>query len=485
MDCGPESLGAASRATYATSQRALAILHPGSVEEVSDCLRLATEHRVPVYPISGGRNWGLGSRVPPSDAVLLDLSRLNRILDFDEELAYLVVEPGVTFRQAFEFVAARSSLVYLAGIGGPPDASVIGNCVERGDGSGMTGERLPNLCGLEVVLPDGRRVELGFAGMGRTPLASLSRNAAGPQLDGLFTQSNLGVVTRAAIWLSPKPAFPQLITCRIGGRDALPPFVDRLRGLMQNGLIPPNSFSIWNSWKMAVRAGNRSKVLDGSRVRPGDEWHGSGHLHGCSPDHGGAIANLVRKALASVSAELTIWAPPASERIPGLFGEPVEDNARSVYWAKPSTPAGRIDPDRDGCGVVWLCPAVAFSGVPVQEVAAAIERIVPQFGLDPVAGMQCVTPRSIHAFVSLFYNRDDAGADARAMACHDRLFEEFASLGAHPYRLGIHSMRRWRQTGDPFAALVDRLKLAVDPARILAPGRYELLGSTSDQDRHD
>jgi 4-cresol dehydrogenase (hydroxylating) len=468
VDRGPESLDAASRATYATSQRVLAILRPGSVDEISECLRLATEYRVPVYPISGGRNWGLGSRVPPSDAVLLDLSRLNRILDFNEELAYLVVEPGVTFRQAYEFLAARTSRVYLAGIGGPPDASVLGNCVERGDGVGMTGERLPNLCGLEIVLPDGQRVELGFTGMGRTPLAPLSRNAAGPQLDGLFTQSNLGVVTRAAIWLSPRPAFPQLITCRIGSRDALPEFVDRLRGLMQNGLIQPSSFAIWNSWKMAVRTGNRAAA-------PGDEWHSSGSLYGCSPDHGAAVAALVRQALAPATAELAIWAPAESERFPGLFGEPVEDNAQSVYWAKPGgAPSGRLDPDRDGCGVVWLCPAVAFSGSHVRDVVAAIERIVPQFGLDPVAGMQCVNPRSIHAFVSLLYDRDEPGADARAMACHDRLFEELASLGAHPYRLGIHSMQRWRQSGDPYAALVDRLKAAVDPVRILAPGRYEL-----------
>jgi 4-cresol dehydrogenase (hydroxylating) len=337
VDRGPESLDAASRATYATTQRAIAILRPGSAEEVGDGLRLATEYRVAVYPISGGRNWGLGSRVPPSDAVLLELSRLNRIVDFDEELAYLVVEPGVTFRQAYEFLAARTFRVYLAGIGGPADASVLGNCVERGDGGGMTGERLSNLCGLEIVLPNGQRVELGFSGMGRTPLAPLSRNAAGPQLDGLFTPVQPRRRDPCLHLAVARPAFPQLITCRIGSRDALPGFVERLRGLMLNGLIPPSSFSIWNSWKVAVRTGDRAAA-------PGDEWHGSGSLHGCSPEHGAAIATLVRDALAPASAQLAIWAPEESERFPGIFGEPVEDNVRSVYWAKPGGAPGESTP---------------------------------------------------------------------------------------------------------------------------------------------
>lgn len=51
--------------------------------------------RVPVYPTSRGRSWGFGSRVPAADGcVLLDLGRMNRIVGFDERLAYVTVEPG-------------------------------------------------------------------------------------------------------------------------------------------------------------------------------------------------------------------------------------------------------------------------------------------------------------------------------------------------------------------------------------------------------
>src|SRR3954447_21186886 len=83
---------AAETATFATTQRIPAILWPGSRAEVQDCLRIANRFLVPLYPVSGGKNWGCGSRVPVrSGCVLLDLSRMNRILDYDEQLAYVTV----------------------------------------------------------------------------------------------------------------------------------------------------------------------------------------------------------------------------------------------------------------------------------------------------------------------------------------------------------------------------------------------------------
>src|SRR6187401_2904226 len=92
----PGSLEAAGTATFATSTAVRAILRPASRLEVSRCLQIANRFGIPIYPISTGKNWGYGSRVPVDDGVLLDLSRLNRIVDFDEQLAYVTIEPGVT-----------------------------------------------------------------------------------------------------------------------------------------------------------------------------------------------------------------------------------------------------------------------------------------------------------------------------------------------------------------------------------------------------
>ncbi len=177
----PDLLAAAQTATFATSQRILALLHPADRDQVQACVRIAGQFGVPIYPISGGKNWGLGSRVPVTDGcVLLDLIRMNRITHYREDLACVTVEPGVTFRQLHAFLKERGSRLCVSVIGGSPDASVIGNVVERGDGLGPYGDRLGTVCNLEVVLPGG---ECLHTGLGRFPgahAAAVSRAGVGP-----------------------------------------------------------------------------------------------------------------------------------------------------------------------------------------------------------------------------------------------------------------------------------------------------------------
>src|SRR5260221_239192 len=77
----------------------------GTTTEVQTCIKIAAIHHMPLYPIPRGRNWGLGSKLPAADGcVLMDLSRMNRIIAYDEELSCLTVEPGVTFAQAVQYL---------------------------------------------------------------------------------------------------------------------------------------------------------------------------------------------------------------------------------------------------------------------------------------------------------------------------------------------------------------------------------------------
>ena len=99
--CDRRSVADAAAGTFPTSAQVPAILKPGNQQQVQQCVQIANRYGIPLYSISTGRNWGYGSRVPVRDAVVVDLSRLNRILDFSEELAYVIVEPGVTQRQLY------------------------------------------------------------------------------------------------------------------------------------------------------------------------------------------------------------------------------------------------------------------------------------------------------------------------------------------------------------------------------------------------
>src|ERR1700731_2033006 len=252
------SLGAAETATFSTTQSVTAILRPADTSQVQECLRIANRFRIPVYPVSTGKNWGYGSRVPVAGSnVLLDLGRMNQILDFSEELAYVTVEPGVTQGQLHQFLQARKSGLWLDATGAGPDCSLIGNVMERGFGHTPYGDHFAQVCGMEVVLPTGDRAQTGFARFPNAQTASVYKWGVGPTLDGLFSQSNLGIVTRMTIWLMPAPEHFDAFFFMCRDENGLAPIIDALRPLRLNGTL-----------RSVMHVGNDYKVLAATKQYP-------------------------------------------------------------------------------------------------------------------------------------------------------------------------------------------------------------------------
>ena len=83
-----------------------ALAFPLSTEEVSDLLRYAHEHRVPVTPRGAGTNL-VGSTVPLEGGIILDLSRMDRVLELDEDTMTVTVEPGMLLQDLQAYVEAR------------------------------------------------------------------------------------------------------------------------------------------------------------------------------------------------------------------------------------------------------------------------------------------------------------------------------------------------------------------------------------------
>ena len=472
----PAALREWETATYDTSGRVFAVLSPANSKQVANCVSIANELGIPIYPVSRGRNWGLGSRVPVQDAVVLDLSRIDRVIALDERFGCITLEPGVTFQQVHRYLSERNSAWFLPVIGGPADASVIGNFVERGDRIGPQRDQLSDLCSLEVVLPNGSVVHTGFERFGETPLASLSSMPAGPSLDGLFTQSNFGIVTRATLWLVRHPKCLQVVSARIpdGGLSA---FVDSLQPLVESLGKGFSTFTLWNGHKLNARQepsfGSRSPAGDHSS----ETWFCQGCLYAPSALMAGAHLQLTVQALESSSLELKVFdeaSVPDLRRQAGLFlGVPNNDNVRSLYSRKRGQlPEGDLDPDRDRCGAIWLCPEVPFDGVTVASVVASSESILRAFGYDPVIGMSASTSRTIRVFISIIYDRETPGEDNRAMRCHNQLEAQLFAAGIFPFRLGIHSMHVANQATGPCWDLIRLMKDCIDPGSILAPGRY-------------
>ncbi|RKG69544.1 FAD-binding oxidoreductase [Corallococcus exercitus] len=478
----PEALEAAQTATFATTQRIPAIVRPADTAQVQACLRIAAAHHVPVYPVSAGRNWGYGSRVPPGDgSVLLDLGRMNRILAHDEQLAYLTVEPGVTFRQAAAYLRERQSANFITTIGGSPDASLVGNALERGDGRGPNADIFQHVCALEVVLPTGERIETGHARFPGSRAAPVFRWGLGPVLDGLFSQSSFGVVTRMTFWLARKQPWLREFVCAVNDDAQLWDMVDRLQALALDGTLK-GSFFFWNDIKAfsvtqqyPYATLGRTPLPDWARekFREGfGRWAISGTLTAPDAEFGALLEKRLARALEGAFRPLS-FGPEVLDGDGGFQGVPSEANLAMTYWRKRTPQPPDPNPDRDRCGFIWCCVAVPFTGQEAKRATEIADRVPRLFGFEPNLALLAFSPRCLYLITALAYDRDAKGEDARAQACYRALTRELADAGYHLTRAGLQAQGATPPVRDDSTEVRRRLKAALDPEGILAPGRSE------------
>src|SRR5690606_29304135 len=118
----------------AEDKYASAAIAPTTVEQIQTILRIANRYSIPLYTISTGRNLAYGGSAPVySGSVVLDLKRMNRIIDVNEDLAYALVEPGVSYFDLYPHLRGRG----LKRWGGCPDpgwGSLRRTALERGAG---------------------------------------------------------------------------------------------------------------------------------------------------------------------------------------------------------------------------------------------------------------------------------------------------------------------------------------------------------------
>ncbi len=513
-------LRAAETATFLTERHVPGIIRPGDRREVQECVRIANRFGVPLYPISSGKNWGYGSRVPAADGCfLLDLGRMNRIVDFNEDLAYVTVEPGVTQAQLYAFLRERSSNLWMDATGASPECSLIGNAAERGFGHTPYGDHFAHCCGLEVVLPTGQMVETGFGRFPGANAAPAYRWGVGPSLDGLFSQSNFGIITRMTLWLMPAPEYFQAYYFRCEEPEDVSAIVDALRPLRLDHTIRSASH-IANDYKVLSaleqypweRAGGRTP-LPGPLMREFHRelkigaWNGSGSLYGTRAQVKEA-RRILRSALRGIASKLQ-FLDDRMLRVASAFAEPYElvtgwnlkrtlallrpvyglmkgiptaHPLASTYWRKRTPPPAVMDPDRDGCGLLWASPVAPAEGHHARRLTALASDILLDHGFEPMISLTMITERSLACVVSIAFDRELPGEDGRALACYHDLIERLASEGYYSYRLGLPAMAK-EQPG-AYSDLLRDMKKMLDPAGILAPGRYVSTESVASEAVH-
>jgi len=186
---------------------ASAAVAPKTVEEVQAVVRAANARGIPLYPISTGRNLGYGGSAPVySGSVVLDLKRMDRIIEVNENNCSCLVEPGVSYFDMYRHLQETGSKLWID-VPDPGWGSMVGNALDSGGGYTAAPYRghFEAQCGIEAVLGDGELFRTGMGALPGSETWQQYKMGIGPCLDGLFRQSSLGVVTKMGFWLFPQP----------------------------------------------------------------------------------------------------------------------------------------------------------------------------------------------------------------------------------------------------------------------------------------
>jgi (+)-pinoresinol hydroxylase len=209
---------------------ASAAVAPDGVEQVQKVVRIANSYKIPIYPVSTGKNLGYGGSAPAySGSVVLDLKRMNRILEVNEANAYALVEPGVSYFDLYRYIQEKGIKLWVD-VPDPGWGSPIGNSLDRGGGYLYAEYRnhFDSHCGMEVVLANGEVVRTGMGAMPDAKTWQQYKSGFGPWIDGIFSQSNFGVITKMGFWLLPEPDSYLSGTVYVQRRADLIPLVEIL-----------------------------------------------------------------------------------------------------------------------------------------------------------------------------------------------------------------------------------------------------------------
>lgn len=463
---------------------ASAVVRPGDTAQVQAVMRIANEYRVPISPISRGKNNGYGGASPRlQGSVVLDLgARMNRILEVNEKFGYALLEPGVTYFQLYEHLQATGSALMID----CPDlgwGSVVGNALDRGVGYTPYGDHFMWQTGMEVVLPDGDVMRTGMGAVPGSNTWQLFSYGFGPYPDGMFSQSNLGIVTKMGIALMQRPPASMTFLITFENEDDLGRIVDVMLPLRIN-MAPLQNVPIL-----------RNIVLDVGVVSQRSEWHeGDGPL---PPE---AIERMKRELnLGYWNFYGTLYGPPpviesyyaiikeAFGAIPGARfhtnEDRPEDGDRGAHILHDRHRINNGIPGLDELKLLdWIPDAghIAFSPVSAPDGEEALKqfrmvrRRADERGTD-YAALFAIGLREMHHIALFLYDTHDPRTRQDTLDLARLLIQEAAAEGYGEYRthnaLMDDVMATYSWGDGALRRFHERVKDALDPNGVLAPGK--------------
>jgi len=202
------------------------VVSPATTEQIQEIVRLANRENIPIVPLGAGLSLA-GLAVPQKGGIILDLKRMDRIIEVNENARYALIECGVSQGQLTAYLEKNFPRLTHSEPGAPPAATIVGNIVIHGQGdlAQPYGFNSDLINGLEVVLPTGEICRFGSCAVDAGwftyhPLPDV----------GLFFGwcGTTGIVTKMSIRLFPAKPIRGVGTFVVDNESLVPEIIGKL-----------------------------------------------------------------------------------------------------------------------------------------------------------------------------------------------------------------------------------------------------------------
>ncbi len=481
-----------------------------------------------IYPISTGNNWGYGTSQPTSvenNILLLDLSHLNKISEFDAELGLVTLEPGVTQQQLSDYLISLGDEYMVPVTGAGPDCSILANALERGYGITPYTEHFAAVSAIHGYWADGTAYQSAVYQLDQSENKSVDRTfkwGLGPYMEGLFTQSSLGIVTKMTIRLAKKKAAFTSFFVQMQSDSQLEFAVPLIRKVLQNYEGTVGSINLMDKRRILsmfaenpsndIGTVNNHTVMSSSDVDDiakqlqTPSWTIVGSIYGST-----RVVKAVKKEINAIfktipskrifsdsllitsanrvinwlpdwfikkSSALDILKQQLSSFNKGkeiMLGKPNKVALKLAYWRHPNASKyshESLSPAADGCGLLWYAPLVTMKAEKMREFVTFVREVCPRHNIEPFITFTNLKHDCIDSTIPIVFDLSNPDAVRDAHNCLKELVLKGLEKGFVPYRLNIDQQQWLLNKDDSFWQTANKLKATLDPNNILSVGRY-------------
>lgn len=419
------------------------VVAPKTTGEVQNIVELANKEKIPIVPMGGGLAI-TGLVIPLKGGIVLDMKRMDKILELNEKARYVIFEAGTSHGKLKAYLERNYPHLRHSLPDAPPAVTIAGNVAIHGQGhlAQQYGFNSDMVTGLEVVLPTGEVCKIGSCSM--SPYW-FSKGPTLPDLSGLFLGwlGTTGIITKLGMKLYPCKNMKDLEIFVTDKPDLIPDIVYKIT---HTEMI--EDINVWFQEKPIMFRGN---------------YHVTIFFTGDTDEEIEFKRKMIWDALREIRDNRDggfMWVVPS---------------AKSSFLEMPSTAGARMADVKKGGGMIYSGPILLFEKYPA--MAKKLKEIVTKYELAYFCMARVIGRSHCMMFgLGFLYNRADSDMMDRVRKALREATEFAFDQGAISWKPSVWEQKMVMERMDPNTLnLMKKIKGNLDPNGIMNPGNWEVI----------